>query len=369
MKNFFKLTKGKIVLIILLLLIILPLVFFVPLYFSKGGQGVNEENFSSLLKWRLFEGGEIKIELLPLYEKKNLSIDPISLCEKISWEEKKNTCFALLKNDKQFCDKIENTEYKDRCYFSLSKINDIYSPEICERMETRHEKENCYWETASLLQDSSLCKKTGDLINNCVFNVAVTSNNFSICEEIEMRYDFDREYKNQCFIKVAKKSKDVSVCEKVEIKNWKKSCRQKVENSILKEKAKNENPFLCEKVKGDNLWSGDPFSKLIEKYIKKDNCYYEVAVSTKNVSLCKKIKNQCFQAECIGVLENPFACEKCRDEACCSVSSLRQACYNKAAISMKDEELCGYAGIDGSKNDCYFNLALKIGNINIDFIQ
>ncbi len=346
----------------------IPSEFFNPM--DSGLTGISSKNFLSWLKWEIIENKKINEGLLPVYQKPVYKSDPILLCEKISQAEKRYTCLALVKENKEICSEINGIESLDQCHFLIDETRGINSPPICERMESMSQKEKCYEKLAIKLGDPSLCEKAKAIREEetdmeypsdpCLLQVALAKKDISVCEKIEDQY-----YKNaMCYVRIAEETQDLSVCEKIEKNGYIgrnaptgfetadliDMCYQGVKNSIAKNKAKIEKDIS--------------FCKELKSFFRED-CYYEVALAKNDASICREITTECKQAECIAVIKNPYACERCVDTGCCSISSLRQTCYNKSAISLEDPTFCGDAG-DDSKNDCYFNLALKFADIKID---
>lgn len=364
--------------IILIWLLSISAKFSNPLAFRLKGSAA--EKLLSRLKWNYIDGKKINENLLAVYQKPTNKPDPVELCEKISFGNDKYTCLALVNKDELICDKISETYARDRCYKSTFEAKGVSSSSVCEKLESAFSKEKCFDELGVKMLDPLLCEKaksiceeevqsgrtdTVCIADGCLSEVAQAKKDITICEKIDDKY-----YKNvSCYIGIAEETRDYSACGKIEKdldvglnappgttgSDVINICNQRVKNAIAKNKAKSENNIsYCKEIKSVN-----------EGWDISEDCYYEIATDKKDISVCKKITNESKQAECIAVINNPHACARVADGGCCSTLSFRQSCFNKAAISLEDPAFCGAAGLDDSKDDCYFSIALKLANIQI----
>ncbi|MDD5145603.1 MAG: hypothetical protein PHF44_02075 [Candidatus Pacebacteria bacterium] len=332
-----------------------------------GWDGISSNGTLPWLKWTILDQKQINQKLLPLYAPAQ-NFDPLALCEKITSNEEKFTCLAIIKNDKKICDNINDSDEKNYCDLKLDEVAGL-SPALCEQREG-YLKQECYATLAINEKDPSFCGKIDDGVDKdlCFYNVAVEAENKTFCERIA---DENFYYMESCFMAVAEKNGDFATCDEIADSQKKKSCKQDIKNSMLQNKAISENsPSLCNQIKSPDGGISALLNENDEKKYLRDNCYYETAIANKNAEICKKIKEECQQAICIAEIKNPYACERCKDEACCGVISMRQSCYNKAAISLEDPSFCGDATITQGKNECYFLIALKSAGIDIkDFLH
>jgi hypothetical protein len=79
----------------------------------------------------------------------NLLEKDLYICKGITGDDKFE-CFqnrALLNKDIDFCEKIENVEWKDSCYFNYT-LNVEPKISFCDKIKNNNLKTNCYLETA-----------------------------------------------------------------------------------------------------------------------------------------------------------------------------------------------------------------------------
>jgi hypothetical protein len=97
---------------------------------------------------------------------------------------------------------------------------------------------------------------------------------------------------------------------------------------------------------------GDPF--------KKDKCYFDVAVKTRDRSLCRNINNSSDQEICVtGIKGDIEACRNMQDYLS------RDKCLNTVALVMGNEAICQEIETLGFQQSCYVDLAAMKNDLNI----
>lgn len=200
----------------------------------------------------------------------------VSFCKKATDSSVKDDCynyFASANNDPSLCEKISNKSDRYSCYVDFAK--NVRQVSTCEEKPiSQLAKDICYRVFSSTGKDFTLCEK----INNreekkwCYGNVAVATENTSLCEKIR----FDQFRKDKCYWDIAKKKSDDSLCEKVS-GEWKNSCYGDVAIEI-------NNISLCEKI--------------TDKKTRENYCYYQIAINTKDKSLCDRITSERIRKSC-----------------------------------------------------------------------
>lgn len=140
------------------------------------------------------------------------AMDPL-ICESLN-PDPRNGCYfnvATAKQDSAVCDKISAVQ-GDLGYVSQEFAEDM--------------KNNCY---AHSMKDSSYCEKFENIEskNYCYYKIATENSNPLICDKIT-------DSKDSCYYFIAKKETDFSICEKIENVKTKNSCYVRV--GIFKQK-------------------------------------------------------------------------------------------------------------------------------------
>lgn len=273
-------------------------------------------------------------------ENKNFTV----ICDKIKGISSKNQCIGLV-NDKQSviallktktveaCEKIAhatgsvNTE-RDDCFLNLMK--ETKNTSICEKIEDFWEtRTDCYTEAAKITGNADFCQKI-DFDNTekwCVGDGAKTV----ICQYWGMEKDiFKREgidnFKNYC---IALAKKDINIC---------KGSRTygAGEDECYRDIAVQTKDYsLCDKINSGTMqlipWE-DGATKSIS--VEKNQCYAQVAVAANNVSLCDKI-------DITGDNVN---------------DSQKYTCINNVAVSNLNETLCDKLPDDNKKDTCFLGV-------------
>ena len=144
---------------------------------TKEGDATLCENIGSSFKDKCYIDAAVK------------SNDAI-LCEKITSDEIKPVCFAIIANDTRFCDNITNDPIRNECYrlcnSTIEKGNETATPVAkesdiinsdelaeCEKITEVSAREKCYVQIAETNNDSSICEKIeDDNIKDICYSVA-----------------------------------------------------------------------------------------------------------------------------------------------------------------------------------------------------
>lgn len=221
---------------------------------------------------------DFEITLSRCYEMFAKKRNDISLCEKATDSSVKGDCynyFAGIRDDPALCEKISDKSDRYSCYLDFAKKAEKVS--TCEEEPiSQLAKDVCIRIYAVKIKDHLLCEK----INNreekewCYKNVAVATENSSLCEKIY----FSKFYKDKCYWDIAKKKSDYLLCEKVSAE-WRNSCYRDVA-------VQTNNVLLCDKI--------------TEKDTRENACYFYIALNTKDKILCDRItderrRNSCYK--------------------------------------------------------------------------
>ena len=170
----------------------------------------------------------------------------LSICAKIKDVEKRNVCTGIVNGDPETCEALTESE-KTSCYISLGRRIDDSS--ICERLGNEGLKYDClarltgdyekckksvlesycYYDVAMIQSDSSVCKNISDepLRNKCF---ALLTKNQDYCQRISGQSTSESVMKDFCYFQVAMLTNDSSICEKLQ--REKDNCVNMVEKNI-----------------------------------------------------------------------------------------------------------------------------------------
>jgi len=208
----------------------------------------------------------------------------LSNCDEIGTDALKFYCKAQKENDAEKCLEINDYNLQRECIASFDNL------ELCNQAADTY---GCYEEFAVKKADPSLCLSGDDL---CKINVAVENKKPSICENVEDKntcYEqiaeiiadpslchklskgktiHDMNNVDLCLQNAAKASGDESICDGIGETVPRDGCKLYVrtDNAI-----KTGNPKLCE----NNF----------ENYGENIDCYYRVALKTKDYHVCETI--------------------------------------------------------------------------------
>ena len=204
------------------------------------------------------------------------------------------------------CEKVSGQDGKDRCYMDVAKRNK--NPQICESVVNLQAKNDCYNNLAQSLKDITLCTKIVDTINRSYntliycysYLVGYIDPNYKLCEQIN-----NQKSKLECHAAQAIDREDKSICQLMDDKSKISDC----ENIVLSYQGIGDLPS-CEKAEFPN------------------DCYYSIATSVKDPTICDKISNYNHKFTCYGSiaikkkdisicngLDNASEIEKCKTYA------------------------------------------------------
>lgn len=176
-------------------------------------------------------------------------------------------------------------------FIFFSKENDFYSKDQCffmsEAAGEAFEKWDCYTNWAESEKDITICEaipltsKEGlKYVNRytCYRKVAIAIKDISICEKIPDNVNgapFGG--RDVCYKEVALEIKDPSICDTITDRFNRNSCIMGATYGAL-------DASSCAK---------------IDYSVDKDYCYHDVAIKTKDHSLCENIKSDRLKEECL----------------------------------------------------------------------
>lgn len=114
-----------------------------------------------------------------------------SLCEKISGEDEKNYCLAVINKDSSVCERISDQDRRNYC---TAVITEDLS--LCKRISGGDRRNHCI---ASIKKDAYYCQLMSDknVGYYCYRDVAIARNDSSLCGKIEVEY-----MRNRCYAEV-----------------------------------------------------------------------------------------------------------------------------------------------------------------------
>jgi hypothetical protein len=192
-----------------------------------------------------FFGKEVKTE----------ELSAVEVCKKIEDESNRNWCLARINGDVSFCEGASGV--KDDCVSAV--IRDI----AIQKKDSRGcgDDSACYTGIAVTTQNLEICKniKNEFLFHRCLIGVAVFGENINLCQNIEDDY-----YKKECEIILRG---DLSLCSELKLMDL------DAERCILTIAVLNNDSSVCASAKTTEEWL----------------CYIDIALRTKNESVCKNI--------------------------------------------------------------------------------
>lgn len=309
-----------------------------------------------------------------------LSSNKLSQCESLNLQEHKEICQAINKNEISLCEKLIDPGYpyySTLCYATISKQRK--DPSICERIGDEEVQFGCYIELAKELEMPSLCEKlpetymeTPDIMISprgwCYHEVGsrlmVTNDLLPLCEKLG-----NPEW---CITSAAVNKLDESICKVLCDNPEEGSCYEcKIKVAV----AKNDSG-ICDRIECPEIGS----QLALCSY--KDRCYKEIAIKTKNSSLCENVKHhkQANKEHCITIAKGDASlCKETNDISICLglASELKNPslcktenmsswyCYHDFAMELRDPELCANIDKDVRRDDCYKELAQLLLDVNI----
>ncbi|RLI87584.1 MAG: hypothetical protein DRO76_01995 [Candidatus Altiarchaeales archaeon] len=168
------------------------------------------------------------------------------------------------------CNKIQDYELRDRCYFELAKARGNDS--LCDKIKDQGERDRCYKWLAKFKGTPS-CEKIQDQDkkDHCYFDFAEAKGNFSLCDKIN-----NQNLKKGCYINLGRIKRSISICDKILDQYYKDWCY----SGVVRAK---KDPSICDKIQDQHT---------------KNFCYREAAIVKKDPSICDKIQDQRYKDSC-----------------------------------------------------------------------
>lgn len=315
---------------------------------------------------------------------------------------------AAFKEDQKICSKIKDSQEivgnkRNECFTTLATIKQDYI--ICDNISfsydvvygySNYPKYDCYAEIAGVKYDLSICEliqkefekdrkedyqkkglRTDRLVDlpleqissyrQCVINVAVVTQNSSLCELIKKNPPSAQgeqkemgEQINFCYLGIAKKNFNPELCEKITRQAVKDDCYKSIGIALL-------DPRYCEKIVGDigrNTCFLEIASKIkdakycykISDKLYKDKCFGEVAKTSNDIKNCQQIKDNDKHDDCLSQFaksqDNLTICDEMRQ------NEKKWFCYENYAIQNKRKDLCVPINDEYIRSVCFKEIAL-----------
>ncbi|MBU0763079.1 MAG: hypothetical protein KKD39_08645, partial [Candidatus Altiarchaeota archaeon] len=210
----------------------------------------------------------------------------------------------------------------------------------CLEIDTENAKDACLQDLAENTWDAKICSMLEfSKAQGCYFQVAKVSGNDSICLKIE-----ENDQRHYC---IASATNDIKKCDMISDIFMREGCQRYA--GIPSQKPKSDG----------NFGSGESGCEIIQDSRKRQACWYDTAIETKDISLCEKIaagptKESCYSV--IGMrLQDETICAKITD------LSRRDGCYTNISITSKNPQLCNKVGSDTWRAQfCLYPLALLL---------
>ncbi len=292
---------------------------------------------------------------------------------------------SLENNETETCFKIMSKELKNECFLNLAK--NLRSIQLCDNIiniKQSYEDKFTIIPYSRRTDPKDDCKKE---VRNMMMQDALKFNNYTYCQnDQECKYEFATKLKDSnlclelkekndiCFQEIAKSTNDTQLCEQIKDNSIKQDCYYYFTSIYIDEKLceliPDKKTNSCYFVVATNLSKSNLCKKAGEK---ETECYYKIALRENNLDLCEnsgKKEGECIfyisrrlneSSHCIKAKEkegecwNYFALQE-DNEKLCIVSSLSTQCYYNLANQTNNEALCLRAG--EKKSNCLFKIAL-----------
>jgi len=223
------------------------------------------------------------------YSEFSTKLNDPSLCKKIEDEYTRENC-EILSGQVDDCEGLSDSELKDACYhkkaidenciLSEEDNSKCFHQELCDKIENIHNKNFCLMKVGSVLKDDSICEKiigSESRKNYCLSSVASASGNIEECE------NFDTTNKESCYYDIAVESNDQSICELITLDSKRDDCYFQIFLDL-------NDVEICDKIIGrpgndinakcKAIYYEDP------SYCEEDTCFYGLALNLKDSSIC-----------------------------------------------------------------------------------
>ncbi len=222
--------------------------------------------------------------------------------------------YAELTEDYTACLFISSRNARDDCLYQF--IGYYIVPEswdICEEFDDEDYMYECYYEAAKETLDVSYCDKIqGESYYydrpSCYGQMAASNSDLTICGKLA-----DKEDRNGCYSYYADYIEDLSVCYRIEAGSSRDNCLYQFTNWWF----------------SPGSWD---FCDDFNDTDYKDECYYEAASDTYDLSYCDKISDEAYYYD-------------------------RSYCYYNIAWYSDDPSICDRLTTTEEKDDCYYEYA------------
>jgi len=244
-----------------------------------------------------------------------------------------------------------------------------YSP--CLSMESLMEKNFCIREKAISFKDVSGCELSEpSFIDGCVKAFALEFSDETICENIP-----DGSIKWECYSEIGKKLDHESVCLKIP---------PTISNNIyrgicLKDVAiASKDASICTKInyffyEGENVKdsciesliyniSDENICLSVSDSDLKDDCLLQAALKTKNLDVCNLISSEGKLNECVENLENYLPAKSCEE---LNSETEKSECLMNRAIENEDSSICESIANFDIQGNCFSSIAVSQTNSSL----
>ncbi len=202
---------------------------------------------------------------------------------------------------------------------------------VCEQIKDKNNLGYKYECLGIAKHDINICKQAEEPYRSIC--IAVINNDVSICENMEKNNI--SQFKDDCFTDIALVGKNASICEKVVHSSVNRQWCYYIQGILTKDTSR------CEKITERNMER--------TKHI----C---LAYVLNNLSECENIKYPKPKNACTAIVNGDVSmCDKGDD-----------SCYNEIALFTRDASLCRKTGHDTAKDICYMNVALSMMTISAE---
>lgn len=279
----------------------------------------------------------------------------ITLCENVS-QNQKDTCYqslAITLKNSTLCDKLTFNNFSKVYCHDQAILAKAY-PSECASVIEEYEKDHCYWSAAIVYDNLEVCRIINNSYqrNSCIATLAVKRKDLSLCENVESLQIGGNLLKNGCFRGIAEELKDPSLCGKIEDFSDKNYCFYRLAEIT-------KNPDLCSRISLPSLPPPFGISDKTEENEKKDcksNAYTKQAIETQDPSFCESIEDIGGQVGCLISLGKGLTLTHCTllqgdpYKAGPLCARCGAPCYFSVARSQKDFSICEKADQSGSSH-------------------
>lgn len=254
------------------------------------------------------------------------------------------------------CYHLWDPSQKDNCLVLVA--SETMNISKCAEIEKASLAEQCYSLLLSkgVAANSSICQKlSGAAKDECFSRLAVQSNNPSYC----MQMDPNSSYRNNCLLKVAMSLDRPDICESISQNASRNLCKNQIFTNLA---VKNKEPQFCEQLVSDDpetrrssidncLFSmakelnDTRYCNRISNVFAKELCLTgRIDPATCNQIVESQGRQACLYISAV-YSKDPNACAYLPD-------SLRDNCYVQIASSTKNPKVCGFVVTPSLREQC-----------------